>query len=85
MGLNIKNDHVHELARQAASRTGQTQTRVIEEALERYLAELSSGPSATERRARIEAIIADVDRRMSNEMRARLATDDLYDSDGLPA
>ena len=38
MGLNIKNEYVHELARRAATATGKTQTGAIEEALERLLA-----------------------------------------------
>ena len=38
MSLNIKNERVHDLAREAAQRTGQSQTRVIEVALLEYLA-----------------------------------------------
>ena len=34
MSLNIKNEHVHELAREAARRTGRTQTGAIQLALE---------------------------------------------------
>ena len=33
MSLNIKNERVHELAREAARRTGMNQTSVIEAAL----------------------------------------------------
>ena len=36
MSLNIKNEHVHQLARDAAARTGLSQTGVIEEALRLY-------------------------------------------------
>lgn len=45
MGLNIKNARVHELARQAAAVTGKTQTGVIEEALERLLADYGADPA----------------------------------------
>lgn len=37
MGLNIKNQRVHDLAREAARITGKSQTSAIEEALERLL------------------------------------------------
>lgn len=56
MSLNIKNDRVHALAREAARVTGKTQTGAIEEALERLLQEYSDGPVAAERRRRIDAI-----------------------------
>lgn len=42
MGLNIKNERVCALARQAAERTGLSQTAVIGEALDAYLASLPS-------------------------------------------
>ena len=44
MGLNIKNERVHELARQAAAATGKTQTDAIEEALTRLLADYDIDP-----------------------------------------
>ena len=56
MGLNIKNDHVHDLAQ----------------------------PDAATRLARVHAILADVDHRLTDEDRAALSTDDLYDDAGLP-
>ena len=83
MGLNIKNDHVHVLARQAARLTGMSQTGVIEVALERYLADLAQ-PDAATRLARVQAILADVDQRLTDEDRTALSTDDLYDDAGLP-
>ena len=84
MGLNIKNEHVHALAREAAARTGQTQTSVIETALERLLAELDK-PDPEVMRAKVDAILAAVDAEMTDEMRAALLADDLYDENGLPA
>lgn len=41
--LNIKNQRVYELAKTLSERTGRSMTRVIENALERQLAELSDG------------------------------------------
>lgn len=83
MSLNIKNERVHALAREAARRTGQSQTSVIEEALTRLLEQVS------ERRAdtgidRAQAIAADFEHRLSATDRRRLTTDDIYDEHGLP-
>ena len=39
MSLNIKNERVCRLAKQAAALTGQTQVSVLEQALEAFLAE----------------------------------------------
>ena len=76
MSLNIKNERVHAMAREAAERLGTTQTGAIEEALRRLLAEDTAA-----RRARIDVILADVDRRLQG---ATLSTDELYDEMGLP-
>ena len=46
MSLNIKNPRVHQLAREAAQRTGLTQTGAIELALERLLTEVAQETSA---------------------------------------
>jgi antitoxin VapB len=86
MGLNIKNQRVHDLAREAARRTGANQTSAIETALVRYLAELDA---AEPRRvdaasARLEDILHDFDQRLTREQRESLTTDDLYDELGLP-
>lgn len=56
MSLNIKNERVHALAREAARRTGKTQTGAIEEALERLLAELGADPDETERTRRLDLV-----------------------------
>jgi antitoxin VapB len=45
MGLNIKNERVHELAREAARVTGKSQTGAIEEALERLLRDYDADPA----------------------------------------
>lgn len=85
MGLNIKNERVHDLAREAARVTGRTQTGAIEAALELLLAEYDADPARVERARRLDVI-----------RRVRLAwdpapggvldeVDELYDADtGLP-
>lgn len=90
MSLNIKNERVHALAREAARVTGKNQTSAIEEALELLLARYGSDPVAADRERRIDIIRnlalewkerppAEGDDRIWNE-------DDLYDPQtGLPA
>lgn len=90
MGLNIKNDRVHALAREAARVTGKTQTGAIEEALERLLRESGNDPAVVGRRQRMEVI-----RAIQAEWRSLPPSDspdrireveDLYDpATGLPA
>lgn len=41
MSLNIKNERVHEMVREASALTGKSQTGVIEEALRKYLDDLA--------------------------------------------
>ncbi|WP_154792415.1 type II toxin-antitoxin system VapB family antitoxin [Occultella kanbiaonis] len=78
MSLNIKNERVHALAREAAERTGRTQTGAIEFALERLLATL---PERDERGgARIDRLLDDLRGRLGDDT---LTTDDLYDETGL--
>jgi antitoxin VapB len=84
VSLNIKKQRVHELAREAAARTGMSQTSVIEAALEQYLRQ-TAHPADDERRDRVDAILRDIDARMTPEIRAGLTADDLYDEHGLPA
>lgn len=85
MGLNIKNEHVHELARQAAQRTGKNQTSAIEAALQNYLKSLDRLPEATQvTRRKIERVLTRIDARLTPEDRARLRDTDLYDESGLP-
>jgi len=84
MSLNIKNPRVHALAREAAERTGMSQTSVIEEALQRLLDDLGR-TGRQDREARIARILADVDATLSDADREALLADDLYDDAGLPA
>lgn len=90
MAMNIKNERVHELAREAARRTGTTQTSVLETALEQYLDTLGerdamSGPAAKLARARdivdlMRASMSDADREAM-----RTDVEEMYDEHGLPA
>lgn len=85
MSLNIKNERVHALAREAARRTGKNQTSVLEEALVRMLADLDREPEIEDRRAQVQQVLDDVDRRLNDDDRARMGTEHLYDEHGLPA
>jgi len=87
MGLNIKNEHVHDLAREAARRTGRSQTGAIELALESLLAQFPEARQPRDKRARMDAVTAEIRALLTDEDRSALATsfDDLYDKDGLPA
>jgi antitoxin VapB len=84
VSLNIKNERVHDLVRQAATLTGKSQTSVVEEALRRYLDELERESSAAARIQRIAEILAEFDRSGLAE-RMPVNTDFLYDENGLPA
>ncbi|MGI8523695.1 MAG: type II toxin-antitoxin system VapB family antitoxin [Nocardioides sp.] len=86
MSLNIKNERVHALAREAARLTGQTQTRVIEEALERLLAGLDDQGVVPARRLRIDTAVGELHAAMSDGARAAMSATEaeLYDDVGLP-
>jgi antitoxin VapB len=84
MSLNIKNERVHELVREASRRTGLSQTGVVQLALERMLRGLDDeAPSKVE--SDLRAILRDFDERLTPERRALLSSDDLYDEHGIPA
>ena len=82
MSLNIKNERVHDLAREAAHISGKSQTAVIQEALEEYLDRLKGDELA--RRTRVQWLLDDFHRRLTPEDRAAMTTDDLFGDDGLP-
>ena len=89
MSLNIKNEKVHDLARAAARLTGKSQTAVIAEALEHYLALLQVADEAEVRRQGLRALFDEWDRNpLTEDERAAMtiAEEDLYDPvTGLPA
>ncbi len=82
MGLNIKNDRVHELARILSQATGKTLTAVIEEALEDKLTRLEQDREVTGKVAWLEARLKEL-----GPPPPGLTSDhsDLYDEPGLPA
>jgi antitoxin VapB len=88
MSLNIKNERVHAMVREAAERTGMSQTSVVEEALRRMLKELDERESAIKgsdwevRHGRIMAVVADFHSRLTPESKALALADDLYDDEG---
>lgn len=88
MGLNIKNERVHELARQASRVTGKSQTGAIEEALERLLEAYGSDPDGARIDAkvdRVRGIVVAYAAQAGDEGREIRAVDDLYDrATGLP-
>ena len=82
MGLNIKNEEVHRLAREVAARTGETMTSAIQLALEERLERLTAKASddRKERAARVRAILDSI----PHYPGATSNHDDLYDELGLP-
>lgn len=56
MSLNIKNAHVHELARQAARLTGRSQTGAIQLALEDLLRSLDADPDQARTRRKVDLV-----------------------------
>ena len=87
MSMNIKNERVHDLARQAAALTGRSQTSVVEEALRRYLEELQRDARREAQRDRTDEILAEMRAIIASDPeRFDLSTDFLYDPEtGLPA
>jgi len=90
VSLNIKNEQTHELVRQLAALTGQSQTSAVEDAVRRRLAELADQTTAAqadrrwrELRRGLEpfwATISDEDRAATKKF-----MDEMYDDElGLP-
>lgn len=88
MGLNIKNERVHELAREAARLTGKSQTGAIELALRDLLRSLDADPDAAHAKRRVDlahAIATEYSADPGVPQRAIRSVDDLYDTaTGLP-
>ncbi|KRF18907.1 hypothetical protein ASG90_03185 [Nocardioides sp. Soil797] len=87
MSLNIKNDRVHRLAREAAQVTGLSQTAAVEQGLELLLDKFDARPAETDRKRRLDVLTStalawqpDTDADKLQEI------DELYDDHtGLPA
>lgn len=88
MALNIKNERVHALAREAARMTGGSQTSAIEQALELLLREHGIDMTSLERVNRLERMLMMGDRFRREErrsVRGVSSVDELYDATtGLP-
>jgi antitoxin VapB len=88
MSLNIKNERVHELAREAARVTGTSQTSAIEEGLRLLLREHGADPDESVRAERVQRLLlmgARYRREELNDPDGVLRVDDLYDpATGLP-
>jgi len=82
MGLNIKSERVHELARELARETGLSMTAAIEKALEDQLMRIHRHAERESRYQRIKAI---VDKLPPAPPGVTSDHSDLYDDDGLPA
>lgn len=82
MGMNIKNRIVERLAREVAAETGESMTSAIQIALEERLGRLRRMRDVTERRRRIDEILAALP-----PVPPGVTSDhsDLYDDGGLPA
>lgn len=87
MGLNIKNERVHALARQAAAVTGKSQTSAIEEALLMLLASYDADPQRQRAAAKVDlvrSIAAEYGADPGRADRSIRNPEDLYDDAGLP-
>ncbi|MBO6640028.1 MAG: type II toxin-antitoxin system VapB family antitoxin [Roseitalea sp.] len=87
MGLNIKNERVHRLAKELALKRNSTMTAVILDALESEL-ERDQARSDEAQRLRIKAreqFLAHRDTMKERPAGYTSTHDDLYDEDGFPA
>ena len=86
MGLNIKNEATHDLVRQLAELTGQSQTSAVEDAVRRRIAELEQQQAADEqeRRRRIRALIRRAQLLPDTGRTTAEIMDELYDETGMP-
>ncbi|HEX5970043.1 MAG TPA: type II toxin-antitoxin system VapB family antitoxin [Intrasporangium sp.] len=88
MGLNIKNERVHALAREAARVTGKNQTSAIEEALELLLRAYGADPHEAGVARKVDTVtrlVHEYQADPGNEQPMIRAVEDLYDeATGLP-
>lgn len=85
MGLNIKNERVHRLAREAARVTGRTQTGAIEEALVKLLREYAVDPEESRTAPVVDRVLAIAAEWQADPGRGARRAEDLYDeATGLP-
>ena len=80
MSLNIKDEHIHDLVRRAATRTGLSQTRVVERAVVELLASLEAEAAASGLDQLLDRVLAEL-----TASGGALDFDALYDPEtGLP-
>jgi antitoxin VapB len=81
MGMNIKSDEAHRIAREIANHTGESLTSAVLVALKERLERLRKQASFEERKAQVDEII-----RRSGPVAPGVTSDhsDLYDEMGLP-
>lgn len=87
MALNIKNERVHALAREASERLGRSQASVIEEALRKLLDDLGPGEETRGAKGdRVRTLVADFRFGLTDQERAAIRLDlaEMYDEHGLP-
>lgn len=86
MGLNIKNERVHDLVRQLAELTGQSQTSAIEDAVRRRLDEMrgDAEKERAERARRLDEIIEEFQHLPVVGPSYEEIMADMYDERGLP-
>lgn len=86
MSLNIKNERVHDLVREASRLTGKSQTSVVEDALRAYLERIEREQSRAEKDKRLYDALARIDARVAARPEDYdFSSDFLYDENGLPA
>jgi antitoxin VapB len=86
VSLNIKNERVCRLAKEAAALTGQSQVSVLEQALEAFIEERSKDAQAEERARRVFELLAEIHASITDEDRAaaKRFMEEMYDENGLP-
>ena len=81
MGMNIKSERAHDLARQLAKETGLSMTAAVEKALEDQLVRIHRHQEREYRFNRIKEIVSTLPSAPPGETSDH---SDLYDEDGLP-
>ena len=84
MGLNIKNDETHQLIRELAEITGETQTAAVTNAVKERLARVRRAGKPGVLSARLLAIGRDCAAHLREPYRSVNPDDLLYGEDGLP-
>ena len=85
MALQIEAPETIRVIRELAHRTGQSEERVVDVAVREQLARLRTPEEEAERRARVYAIVQDLQARVKASGQPILDPDELfYDENGLP-